>query len=64
MSLLCSLHNDDRADHLGGLRNIEVQRLAISGRCENRRVRECCIQLVDGFLGLVGPGKAFVLLQK
>jgi hypothetical protein len=38
MAFFRSLHNDDRADHLGGRSDVEVQRLAALRRREDRRV--------------------------
>jgi hypothetical protein len=49
---------------MGGRRDVQVQRFTIPGRREDRRVGECRLLLVEGFLGLNGPGKAFVLLQE
>jgi hypothetical protein len=64
VTFLYSFHDDDRTDHLGGRRNVEVQRLAVLGRCEDRRMGECCLQLVERLLGLDGPGEALMLLQE
>jgi hypothetical protein len=61
---LCSFYYDDHADILGGCRDVEVQRLAVSRRCEDWRVREHRLQLVQRVLGLDGPGEALVLLQE
>jgi hypothetical protein len=64
VAFLCSLYNDDRADHLGGRRDVEVQGLAALRRCEDRRVGERCLQLVERLLGLDGPGESFLFLQE
>jgi hypothetical protein len=61
---LHSLHYDDRTDHLGGRRDVEIQRLAVSRWREYQRVRKCRLQLVKRILGLDGPGEALVLLQE
>jgi hypothetical protein len=63
VNLLRPLYNDDRADHLGGCHEIEVQRLAALRQREDWRVRECRLQLVERLLGLDGPGEVLVLLQ-
>jgi hypothetical protein len=62
--LLCALYHDDSADHLGGRGYVEVQRLAVLRRRENRGVGECRLQLVKGLLGLDGPGELLVFLQE
>jgi hypothetical protein len=64
VAFLRSLHNDDRADHLGSRRDVEVQKLAALRRREDRRVSERCLQLVERLLGLDDPGEAFVLLPE
>jgi hypothetical protein len=38
VSFIRPLHHDDRADHLGGHSDIEVQRFAVLGGREDRRV--------------------------
>jgi hypothetical protein len=60
--LLHALYYDDSADHLSGRGNVEVQRLAILRRRENRGVGERRLQLVKRLLGLDGPGEALVFL--
>jgi hypothetical protein len=62
VSFLCSLHHDDRADHLGGRSDVEVQRFAVLGWHEDRRAGEHRIEFVQHLLGLDGLGEAFVLL--
>jgi hypothetical protein len=64
MSFLRTLHHDDRADHLGGCSNVEVQRLAILGQSEDRCVGEHYLEFVQCLLGLDGLGEALVLLQE
>jgi hypothetical protein len=64
VALLCSLHDDDRADHLGGRRDVEVQRLTASRRREDWRVREHRLQLVERLPGLDGPREVLMLLQE
>jgi hypothetical protein len=61
---LRSFYYDDRADHLGGRRDLEIQRLTVSRRREDWCMRERCLQLVPRLLGLDGPGEALVLLQE
>jgi hypothetical protein len=41
MPFFRSFHDDDHVDHMGGRRDIEVQGLATSRRCEDRRVGDC-----------------------
>jgi hypothetical protein len=53
---LRTLYHDDRADHLGGCGNVKVQRLAILGQSEDRRVGERRLEFVKRLLGLDGPG--------
>jgi hypothetical protein len=64
LALLRSLHNDDRADHLGGRSDVEVQRFTVLRRREDQRVGERRLELVERLLGLDGPGEVFVLLQE
>jgi hypothetical protein len=61
---LRTLYHDDRADHLGGCGNIEIQRLTILGRRKDRRVSEHRLEFVECLLGFDGPGKTPVLLQE
>jgi hypothetical protein len=64
VSFLRSLHHDDRIDHLGGRSDVEVQRFAVLGRCEDWRVGERRLEFVERLQGLDGLGEALVLLQE
>jgi hypothetical protein len=64
VSLLRALHHDYGADHLGGCSHVEVQRLAISRRSEDRGVGKGCFQLIKRLLGLGGPGETLMLLEE
>jgi hypothetical protein len=57
MAVFRSLHYDDRANHLGGRSDIEVQRFAVLRRREDRCVGERRLELVESLLGLDGPGE-------
>jgi hypothetical protein len=57
-------HHDDRADHLSGRSDVEVQRFVVLGRSEDRRMGERRLEFVERLLGLDGPGEALMLLQE
>jgi hypothetical protein len=63
VTFLRTFHHDDRADHLSGCRDVEVQRLAILGRRYDWCVGERCLEPVKRLLSLSGPGEALVFLQ-
>jgi hypothetical protein len=62
--LLCALHNDYGADHLGSRIHVEVQRFAILWLCKDQGVGQGRLQLVKHPLGLGGPGETLVLLEE
>jgi hypothetical protein len=62
--LLRAFHHDDGADHLGGRNHVEVQRLAVLRRCEDRGMGKGRLQLIKHLLGLDGPGETLMLLEE
>jgi hypothetical protein len=64
MPLLLSLNGDGRADHLVGRRDVQQEGLLLQAWHKHGSIGEQCFDLIEGLLGLGGPGEVLGFLKE